>query len=160
MRLYERDAELRLAADILALAASRQGGALFLAGNAGLGKTALLEHAVLTAGNGLRVGSATGDPVETSVAFSYLGQALYALECPVSLAETGVSGASVTDVRSAQFHQVLHWLRSIETPTAIILDDLQWADSDSLALVSFLCRRLEGLPVAIIMTLRSWPAAA
>jgi ATP/maltotriose-dependent transcriptional regulator MalT len=158
--LYERDAELRLAADVLARAADRRGGALFLAGNAGLGKTALLEHAVRSAGNGVRIGSATGDPVETSVAFSYLGQALYALDCPVPLAEMGESGASVTDMRSAQFHGVLRWLRSIEEPTAITLDDLQWADSDSVALVSFLCRRLEGLPVAVIATLRSWPPAA
>ncbi|HEY1918024.1 MAG TPA: AAA family ATPase [Streptosporangiaceae bacterium] len=160
MRLYERDAELRSAASVLRRAADGQGGVLFLAGNAGLGKTALLEHTVRGAGSRFRIGSATGDPVETSVAFSYVGQALDALECPVPLAEVGEGTASVTDIRSAQFHGVLRWLRRIDEPTVIALDDLQWADSDSVALVSFLCRRLDGLPVAVVATLRSYPPAA
>ncbi|MGH3605092.1 MAG: hypothetical protein ACRDQI_13850 [Pseudonocardiaceae bacterium] len=34
------------------------------------------------------------------------------------------------------------------------------ADPDSLALLSFLCHRLAGLPVAVLGTLRPWPPAA
>ena len=37
---------------------------------------------------------------------------------------------------------------------------MHWADSDSLALLSFLCRRIAALPVAVIATLRPWPLSA
>ncbi|MGH3159586.1 MAG: AAA family ATPase, partial [Streptosporangiaceae bacterium] len=159
VRLYQRDAELRLAADLLDKVAGHRGGALLFAGDAGLGKTALLREVSRGAARAFRIGTAAGDPVETSVAFSFLGQALYALGCPVALAEPG-EGAGVTDLRSTLFHRVLGWLREIGEPTVLMLDDLQWADSDSVAMLSFLCRRLQGLPVGVIATLRSWPPAA
>jgi DNA-binding CsgD family transcriptional regulator/tetratricopeptide (TPR) repeat protein len=159
--LYERDAELRIAADLLDRAVARRGAALFVAADAGLGKTALLRQITRRAGGAFRVGHAAGDPVERSVAFSFLGQALDALDCPVPMAGVGEDDrVTVTDARSAQFHRVLRWLRGIAEPTVIALDDLQWADSDSVALLSFLCRRLHGLPVAVIATLRCWPPAA
>jgi DNA-binding CsgD family transcriptional regulator len=161
-RLYERDVELRMAAELLDGAADGRSGVLFFAGDAGLGKTALLQRVSRGAAEGFRVGQAVGDPAETSVAFSFLGQAVDALGCPVPLpeadgTETSRTGASM---RSAQFHRVLRWLREVSAPTLLALDDLQWADSDSLAMLSFLCRRLDGLPVAVVATLRSWPPAA
>ena len=159
-RLYERDAELRMAADLLNGAAQRRGSALFFAGDAGLGKTSLLRQVTLDTRGAFRVGSAVGDPIETSVAFSFLGQAIDELGYPVALAEAGDGTASAGDARSAQFHRVLRWLREISEPTVITLDDLQWADTDSIAMLSFLCRRLGGLPVAVIATLRSWPRTA
>jgi len=160
VRLHERSAQLLMAADRLDRAADGQGGALFFAADAGLGKTSLLEQIRQGAAGVFRVGPAVGDPVETSVAFSLIGQALYALGCPVALAEVGEGGVSVGDMRSAQFHRVLRWLRGLTEPTLLTLDDLQWADSDSVAMLSFLCRRLAGLPVAVVATLRSWPPAA
>jgi ATP/maltotriose-dependent transcriptional regulator MalT len=42
----------------------------------------------------------------------------------------------------------------------LALDDLHWADPDSLALLSFVARRIAGLPVAVLVTLRPWPPAA
>ncbi len=39
----------------------------------------------------------------------------------------------------------------------IALDDMHWADSDSLELLSLLCRRIGSLAVAVIVTIRSWP---
>jgi DNA-binding CsgD family transcriptional regulator len=158
--LYERDEELRMAADLLDRAAAHEGGALFFAADAGLGKTALLQRTGAGAEGVFRIGQAAGDPVETSVAFSFLGQALYALGCPVSPAEIGEGGGNVSDMRSTQFHRVLRWLRGIHEPTLLALDDLQWADTDSMTMLSFLCRRLGGLQVAVIATLRSWPPDA
>lgn len=159
-RLYERDAELRIAADLLGKSAAHQGGLQFFAGDAGLGKTVLLQHIERSAAGVFRVGTATGDPVETPVAFSFLSQVLDNLGCPVTLAEAGERGASASDRRGVQFHRVLRWVRDISEPTLLALDDLQWADSDSVALLSFLCRRIAGLPLAVIVTLRSWPPAA
>ncbi len=39
------------------------------------------------------------------------------------------------------------------TPVVVLLDDLQWADDDSLALLGFLTRALEG-PVLVVVTMR------
>ena len=160
VRLYERDTELHTAAALLHAARERQGGALFFMGHAGLGKTALLREVSRNAAGTFRIGSAVGDPIETSVAFSFLGQAIDELGCPVPLAEAFDGASRVNDARSAQFHRVLRWLRKIREPTVLALDDLQWADSDSAAMLSFLCRRLGGLPVAVIATLRPWPPAS
>ena len=56
---------------------------------------------------------------------------------------------------------VLRWLEShSDAPTMIGLDDLHWADPDSLGLLSFLARRIKPLPVALIATLRPWPPNA
>src|ERR1700722_1469328 len=121
---------------------------------------ALLRQVTRDAEGTMRVGSSVGDPVEASVAFSFLGQAIDALGCPVPPAEAADHVSRVSDARSAQFHRVLRFLRGSGEPTLLALDDLQWADSDSVAMLSFLCRRLAGLPVAVVATLRPWPPSA
>lgn len=158
--LYEREAQLRLAADTLSSAANHRGRALFIVSGPGLGKTSLLEHICQIAQEDFIIGSATGDLMEASVAFSFIGQALDALGCPDPHIDARAPGASVSDVRSTQFHRVSRWLRTPSKPAVITLDDLHWADSESAALLSYLCRRLERLPVAIVATLRPWPPAA
>src|SRR5581483_11715275 len=40
------------------------------------------------------------------------------------------------------------------TPLLITLDDLQWADASSCALLAYLVRRIQGLPIVIISTCR------
>jgi predicted ATPase len=41
-----------------------------------------------------------------------------------------------------------------------VIDDLHWADADSLALAVFLCRRMPALRAGLLASLRPWPAAA
>ncbi|MDQ6947089.1 MAG: hypothetical protein M3256_12690 [Actinomycetota bacterium] len=53
------------------------------------------------------------------------------------------------------------WLESLDAgPVLFVLDDLHWADPDSLALLSFLCRRIAPLAVGVMAALRPWPAEA
>src|SRR4029078_10735410 len=40
-------------------------------------------------------------------------------------------------------------------PTAIVIDDLHWADAPSLRWLTFLGRRLEGLPLVVVLGVRA-----
>ena len=124
-------------------------------GEAGLGKTSILESARRLAGPDLRVGLGQGDAMETSLPFGVLDQALAALRGP-SLA----AGSQAATERPEQLYRLLRWLESVEQGVLIMLDDVHWADSDSLELVSLLCRRMGQLPVAVIATMRPWPESA
>ncbi len=67
--------------------------------------------------------------------------------------EAEVAGESPT-------HAMLRYLDTVETesrdhPCLIALDDLQWADPDSLRAFQFLARNIRGLPVALVATLRT-----
>jgi hypothetical protein len=96
--------------------------------------------------------------METSLPFGVLTSALGAVGFPDLLAPSGE--AALGDVRAARFYRVLHWLQELTDPLLLVLDDLHWADQDSLALLSFLSRRLVGLPVAVLAALRPWPPPA
>ena len=47
-----------------------------------------------------------------------------------------------------------------DQPLLLALDDLHWADPDSLTFLHLLCRRARALPVAVVATLRPWPDSA
>ena len=58
---------------------------------------------------------------------------------------------------SAAAH-ALYWLVSAlaeERPLLLAVDDLHWSDDPSLRFLAYLARRLEGLPVAVVGTLRT-----
>ena len=157
-RLWERDQQLNAAAACIAAARDGLGGALFVFGEAGLGKTAVLDEVCRQAGDDLLVARGRCDPMETSLAFGVLSQVMHDLGAADDL---WVAGTEDTHGRVATLHRTLRWLENVaRSPVLIALDDLHWADPDSLVLLGFLCRRLAGLPVAVIASLRPWPAAA
>src|SRR4029078_9433804 len=119
-----------------------------------LGKTSVLASARKVAAPDLRVGLGQGDAMEMSLPFGVLDQALSTLGGP-----TLVSGSHPA-TRPEQLYRLLRWLESVHTGVLIALDDMHWADSDSLELLSLICRRIRSLTVAVIATLRSWPADA
>jgi DNA-binding CsgD family transcriptional regulator len=153
--LWERGEVSEVVAELLASARAGRGGVLFVEGEAGLGKTSIIESARRSAQPDLRVGSGQGDAMEMSLPFGVLDQALATLGGP-SLA-TGPNAASA---RPEQLYRLLRWLETVEHGVLIVLDDVHWADSDSLELISLLCRRINSLPVAVIATLRTWPEDA
>lgn len=158
--MWEREAVTAATARLLRrVRLEGQGGALFVIGEAGLGKTAVIEQAGSLAGPDFKIGLGRGDPMETMLAFGLLSQSMQGLGGH-GLLEPRPAGESNTDRRAAQFFAVLRWLEGQAGPLLWALDDLHWADGDSLALISFLCRRVSSLPVAVIGTLRPWPSAA
>jgi predicted ATPase len=157
-RLWERDQQLSATAARIAAGSEGRGGTLFVLGEAGLGKTSVLDEACRQAGDDFVVARARCDPMEVSLPFGLLSQVVQALGGAEGLWTETTEHA---DARTAALYRTLRWLEEVVPgPTLITLDDLQWADPDSLAFVGFLCRRVAHLPVAVIASLRPWPAAA
>ena len=51
----------------------------------------------------------------------------------------------------------LYWLASnlsTDSPLVLVVDDLQWCDAPSARALAFIARRLEGLPLALILATR------
>ncbi len=155
----ERETLLAAVTGLLDGVRAGRGAALFVVGEAGLGKTTSLSQARMLAAPAVRMGLGRGDVMETSLPFGVLAAALSAVGNH-DLVASPPRDAGIGDMRAARFYGVLRWLEHTTGPVLLALDDLHWADPDSLALLSFLCRRLDGLPVAVMGTLRPWPPAA
>lgn len=142
-----------------------RGGALFVVGPAGLGKTTVLEHAITAAKPQFAVGVGRGDQVEAVLPFGLIGQALDQL-LDGKLPDDGVAldadGGEAADISAqARFYGILRGVREAAvSPLLVALDDLHWSDPDSLTVIHLICRRLASLPVALIATVRPWPAEA
>ena len=159
--LLERGDVLASAGRLVGGVASGRAGALFVLAEAGLGKTSVVDQACrAAAAAGLMVGLGRGHPMETSLPFGVLAQALDGVGGRGLLGEDRPGSASPGD-QAARFYRVLRWLQD-QAGSALLLafDDMHWADADSLALVSFLCRRMGALRLGLIATLRPWPPQA
>ncbi len=167
--LYERQDALRAIEANLGAALQGQGLTLLLVGEAGTGKTALLEAAAqmaegMTKAHGaFLVRRAGGSPVESSLPFAFAEQLFGDLDCgvppatPAALAEQGPRARRAAIFEAAR-SALTAW--SKQGPVLLLLDDLHWADRDSLELVCFLARRMAGSRVVTVGALRQWPADA
>ena len=167
-------------ADLQALAGfvealPRGGQALLIEGDAGIGKTALWREGVRTAQeHGVRLLSARAAHAETRIAFATIGDLIApaldealpllppvqrrALEIAMVLREpdgpppeTRVLGLAVVSIMRALAR---------EQALLLALDDVQWVDASSAAILSFAVHRLEGQPVGVLATVRGRPVRA
>jgi DNA-binding CsgD family transcriptional regulator/predicted ATPase len=167
--LMERDEAGAAGAELLRALHAGLSGALFVIGEPGLGKTALLSAVGQRAAeSGVWIGRGRGHHLDSSLSFGQLAQAFEELGAPELILEgPGAGPLAVPGGRpGAVPYAALRWLRARAAdagrPVLLVLDDLHWADTDSLALVSFLCRRFgaPGPPVAVLAALRPWPSTA
>src|SRR5262249_13666755 len=153
--MLERDAVMAAIRGLLRDALGGRGGTLFVAGEAGLGKTTVLRYAVAAAGDRFRTGTGQADVGEAALPFGLIGQALDPL-LGSQAATTGTAQAP-----AGSFYAVLARLRQAASqPLFLGLDDAHWADPDSLTLLRLICRRITELPVAVLVTARPWPPEA
>ena len=154
--MWERGPVIASASRLLERARSGRGGALLISGQAGMGKTAVLDHVRGLAAPSMRIGAARGHTLEELLGFGVLGEAIAAAGGPL-LADPDDAGGP--GARAHLFRAVLRWLETAG-PVLLAVDDLHWADRDSLSFLSFLCRRLGDRAAAVVATLRPWPPAA
>ena len=181
--LLERERELTALGDTLADAAERRGRVVLIEAPAGLGKTSLLRAASHTAAEGgftcLR---ARASDLERDFAYgcvrqllepavaqlsgseresAFEGTAAFAKSLfapPAALAEGAPPGAELasSDLSFSMLHG-LYWLvnnLAAEEPVALVVDDLHWADPETLRFLVYLAPRLDGLAVALLATTR------
>ncbi len=173
--LRERVTELeqieRLLGDLLA----REGRALLIQGQAGIGKTALLDVARRRADDrGIAVLTARGGELEGHFPFGVARQLfepvlLHASPDARSDLLGGAARLAAPIVESAVEREPartedafgvlhgLHWLTvnlSTRSPVLILVDDLHWADAGSLRFLLYLAARLDGVACAVIGAMR------
>ncbi len=162
--LHGRRKEAAAVERLVAGARSSRSGALLVRGEPGVGKSALLEHAVGQA-IGMRVLRSVGIEAESELAFAGLHQLLHPvldrlerLPVPQAAALGGALGlrqASVAD-RFLVGVGVLSLLAEAaeESPLLAVIDDAQWLDQPSADALTFAARRLEAEGVVLLFAAR------
>ena len=130
--------ELEELGSALAAARAGTGRAVLVTGDAGVGKTRLVQHAAALSGD---FAVSTG----SCLPFATLNVPLLPLRMMV--------GHSLGGDPAEEFDQ---WLgaRCAEQPVALVLDDLQWADQATLDVLMWLVAGLPARRLALLMTVR------
>ncbi|HEV2014039.1 MAG TPA: AAA family ATPase [Candidatus Dormibacteraeota bacterium] len=150
---------MRVIERLLSEAREGRGRSLFIVAEVGLGKTTMVDRAQAGARGQFQISIGRGDAAESSLPFGIIDQALRGLGFR-SPGDAKSVRRSALQARAARLYAALQFLEGLPSPTLLLLDDLHWADEDSLALLSYLCRRIANLPIALIGTLRPWPDTA
>jgi DNA-binding CsgD family transcriptional regulator len=184
-----RDDELRVLRDAFAQAADRRGGVVFITGEPGIGKSRLVreltgharELGALTAtGRAVPAGSGTPYRPLTEALLQLLRDrpltahtdldpwlpALRAILPGIGRPDQAVAAEHLTATGLASpvagaeaVIQLIRWV-SAGTGLVIALEDLHWADPDTLTLVEYLADNLGGERVLCVATSRDQPETA
>jgi DNA-binding CsgD family transcriptional regulator/tetratricopeptide (TPR) repeat protein len=142
--LLERDAQLRALAEYAGDARAGQGRLVLVSGEAGIGKTALVEAFERSFGLRTLYGACDG---------LFTPRALGPLFDVATQTGGGLLAACKAErPREELFGTLLETLA--EEPTALVLEDLHWADEATLDLLRHVGRRLRHLPVVMLATYR------
>ncbi len=157
--------EERLALDrLLAEARDGRSGVLALVGEAGIGKTTLVDYAAERA-DGMRVLRARGVESEAEVPFAGLAEllrpalaALFRIPPPQAAALAGALalGPATAQDRFAVGAATLSLLSAFaeEAPLALLVDDAHLLDGSSAEALLFASRRLLADPIALLLAVR------
>ncbi len=164
-------------AALLDAACAGAGRVAVIEGSPGIGKSALLECAKrLAPERGMRALAARGGALERDFSFGVVRQLFEPFVTADALVERGAlfegaagiaaellgaqppAGAQPPSGELFALLHGLHWLTAgiaAAGPLLIALDDARWTDTPSLRFAHYLARRLDELPVLLVLTARS-----
>lgn len=174
--LVERAPQLSSLAELLRISREGRGSLAVVEGPAGIGKTRLVREA---ADHGRRAGArvlfARGGEFERDFSYGIVrqlfeplvagGQATELLRGAAALARPLFDLDRLGLEQADPSHGTLHglfWLvanAAAEETVVVVVDDVQWCDPPSLRFLVYLAHRLDGLPVLLIVTVRTRDAA-
>jgi DNA-binding NarL/FixJ family response regulator len=168
--LFGRERELRVIEEQLDSVSDR-GSALLIRGEAGVGKTAILEAAKLRAARRkMSLLAATGVLSETNLPFA----GLYDLLRPIVERTERLPGPQqdalraafgLANVPAAELFLIalgaLELLSDFASEHALLLvvDDAQWLDPSTINVLAFIARRLQSEPIVLLVATRDLPEA-
>jgi ATP/maltotriose-dependent transcriptional regulator MalT len=147
MELLERGTELSLLRDCISEAASRRGAIVLLSGEAGIGKSSVLQAWLAAPGHDAQLLVGWCDDFLTRRILGPLHD--IARTVGGELAEA-INGADTGAVFDALLDQLDNPLR----PTALVLEDVHWADEATLDVIRYVGRRIERRPALLVLSYR------
>jgi len=174
-RLIGRESALAAAGSVLGEALTGAGQFLLISGEAGIGKTAILEALIQRAGpvplvlRGFCWEGSGAPPYwpwsqvlrASGLPTAELGEAAWLVQ-PAAGSAMPMSAAAAADARFRLFEAATRCLSGLaaDRPVLVVLDDLHWADEPSLRLLGFLARAIAAEPVLLLGAYRDSEASA
>ena len=145
--ILEREQELEALAAAAEEARAGDGSVVLVVGEAGIGKSTLVNAvgSVLSPGTRLLVGHC--DDLATPRVLGPLRDLTDNVGSALTHALESADGSRVSDAMRAELDRP-------EQPTVLVIEDVHWADEATLDVLRFLVRRIVSLPAVLVLTYR------
>jgi len=147
--LLERQAELEMLGAAVERAGAGRGSAVLVLGEAGIGKTSLVDAFLTAAAGRARVLAGACEDLLTPRALGPLRDA--ARSAPGGPLAGALSPDADPDL---VFTAVRDELAAPPSPAVLVVEDVHWADGATLDVLRYLGTRVQGLPAVLLMTYR------
>jgi DNA-binding CsgD family transcriptional regulator/tetratricopeptide (TPR) repeat protein len=152
VELLERDGALAALAEARTAAARGEGRVVFVTGEPGIGKTALITRFARELEPGARVLLGTCDDLSIPRPLGPIQDLAGSVSAP--LEEALSAGAAPHEIQGLLIAE----LELTPQPTLLVLEDVHWADDATLDSVTVLGRRIGTLPALLVLTFREGEA--
>ena len=145
--LLERDDTLATLVGAVEDAAAGRGSVALVSGGAGIGKTSVVRAFTREAAGRARMVLSACDDLMAPRALGPLRDA--ALESGGPLADAFAEGGPVDGVYAAVLAEL-----AATPPTALVVEDVHWADDATIDVLGYVARRIESIPAVLVLSFR------
>jgi len=146
--LLERENAITLFESAAQRLSDGKGGVVLVSGEAGIGKTSLLEHIRSDLANEYNICWSGCDPLFTPRPFGPVYD--LAIDFSYELLELLEAGAPSSKI----FSQLYRSLEVLDQPVILVFEDAHWADHATVDLFKFLSRRISFVPCLLVISYR------
>src|SRR6266536_520347 len=146
--LLERQVELQMLSTAVERAATGHGSTALVLGEAGIGKTSLVQAFLAAADGRVRVLTGACEDLLTARALGPLRDAARSARAPLAEALTEHADPDLV------FAAVCDELAAPPQPTVLVIEDAHWADGATLDVLRYVARRIPDLPAVLLITYR------